>query len=474
MSDSGSRSRPWSTHRYYDTAHGRRRNIVAAAEMLRITPVCFWNRQKNGWARLNGGRLSSVPMRINHPIKKDATEDTYLEADLEALMVPEQMAAGYRETPDGIRLTRRAAAQLLKVSPAMVRYFERRGLLCAAAYGRHTTYAQSDVEALRQRLAERKAAPAPNRHANPDPSRDSQRAGRFSLSDGAYLSLRAAKRVLGLNPQTVYWLDRTGRVQTALKPGDVHGAKIYSEADLKEYLRSRDVPFDGVYDNGRINLACAAKLCGRSRGEIGLWIRRRWLHSEKQAPPPMRGRTVREHTVDRRELRDLVARLDATLRQGRPADNWKMIDELVKLLKFKGGYRMNARAELLRRLAPYVASGAIKTHRPELPTERLGTATRRCLYYDLDDVRRFLVNPSRQRNNPGPKPNSAVQRVYHVCASVYAGGTGLTKRIAQLADVQQRLGKSGPQRVPNVATMRTYSKRHNPTKCPVCAVTKTL
>jgi hypothetical protein len=67
------------------------------------------------------------------------------------------------------------------------------------------------------------------------------------------------------------------------------------------------------------------------------------------------------------------------------------------------------------------------------------------------------------KTKPGPKPNKAVQRVYHVCHEVYFGAK--EKRGAQLREVQKRLGKN---RVKTVATMAGYADRHDPEICPVC------
>jgi hypothetical protein len=341
------------------------------------------------------------------------------------------------------RLTRKMAARVLRVTPVMVRYYEQQGLLHGKLDGRRMTYPQVEVKALKAR----NGAPTPDTLQRPDgvylsgkaackrlgvgatwlyhhakatyhlggagvPThrergiiwyRDTEveqirysmiahRSGRFTIDNEDYLGIRTVQRVLGINPPTVYWLDRAGRVQTQLvKLGGDKEAKVYREACLKEYLRKRDLPFDGIYPDGRVNLAHAAKLARRSHGEIGCWIRRGWLSSRKQMPcPAMRGRTVKEHTVRPDELRQLIGTLDSALRQGRPVGGWKKIEELKKELGIKGG--LKARAELLRTLSPGIANGAIKTFRSDYPTEQQGKTKRRRLYYDLDDVKRFLFS----------------------------------------------------------------------------------
>ena len=67
-----------------------------------------------------------------------------------------------------------------------------------------------------------------------------------------------------------------------------------------------------------------------------------------------------------------------------------------------------------------------------------------------------------EKRKPGPKPNTAVQLVYHVCAQVYNAGNG--KRAAQLLDVQRQLGDK--RRVPTVRILRLYAGRHKPASCP--------
>jgi hypothetical protein len=370
------------------------------------------------------------------------------------------------------RLTRKTAARMLRTSPDMVRYYEHQGLLNGELDGRRMKYPSREIEALKARNATQR----PEILARPDgvylsgraackllgvaptwlyahakatfhlsgagvpthrergilwyrkaeieqirASMKARRIGRFTINMEDYLGIRTVQRVLRINPQTVYWLDRTGRVKTHLvRIGWNKEAKVYREACLKEYLRKRVIPFDGIYENGRINLARAAKLTGRSHGEIGLWIRRGWLSSEKQAPPLMRCRTVKEHTVSPDELQKLVATLDSALRQGRPVGSWKKIEELVRLLAIKG---VKARAELLRSLAPGIANGQIRTFRSDYPTEHQGTTKRRRLYYHFDDVKRFLFSapmislaqPVPKRGQPGRKHDPCSLRIQCFC-----------------------------------------------------------
>src|SRR5262249_51629229 len=142
-----------------------------------------------------------------------------------------------------------------------------------------------------------------------------QRTGRFPRDTWDFLGFRAVQRLLTINPPTVRWLMKNCHVtKKFVKTGRDRRRKwkevpTYSEDDLREYLRSRRLPFDGIYGDGRINLARAAMVYGHTHGEIGQWIARGWLSSEKQQPPPMKSRGVPEHTVYPRDLVDLVSQL---------------------------------------------------------------------------------------------------------------------------------------------------------------------
>jgi hypothetical protein len=80
-----------------------------------------------------------------------------------------------------------------------------------------------------------------------------------------------------------------------------------------------------------------------------------------------------------------------------------------------------------------------------------------------------LVPSSPTPRKPGPKPSSAVKKVYHICALVYNDQSYANldkKRYIQLAEVQRRLVDA--RKVPDVRTMRTYAARHDPTVCEEC------
>jgi hypothetical protein len=223
--------------------------------------------------------------------------------------------------------------------------------------------------------------------------RDSLRArlaGRVELPGGAHLTMSEARRKLRLDYYTVQALVRSGRVRTAVVPskaGRGREKRVYCEADLREYLRTRTVPFDGRYPDGRVNLALAAAESGMTRSLLKKYIARGKLSAVHQIPPAQRGRSQPELTVYPADVRQLQQALHDAARAGRPVGDWLPLGEL---LAQAGARTLGQRILIGACLAEGRRSGALRHRRPDYPVKVKGRQRRRVIFYQAAEAIPYL------------------------------------------------------------------------------------
>jgi hypothetical protein len=258
--------------RTYPTPEGVRLNVNAIAVAYDVHPTTFLKHQRNGWARLFGGKLEARTMLYARAGDRSANrrEDTFLDRDVEAVLGQAPLTGGRYVLPDGsVRLNSRAVMRELGLLPLALSKLVAAGKL-APREGRspetgksENTFAEADVLAYkRQRDADRQARARPT---CTDPS------GRV------FVRQRAAARALGVN-RTTLWKWRRGGCHLlgglALTTWE-HGAETwYLQAEIEEIKRRAAAAATGRAVGrtpGRLSAAEATERYGFDRATLKRW-----------------------------------------------------------------------------------------------------------------------------------------------------------------------------------------------------------
>jgi hypothetical protein len=174
-----------------------------------------------------------------------------------------------------------------------------------------------------------------------------QRRGLHKLGEDFYVTMSYIRRGLHLSYDAVLALVKAGQVKRDWVMSTVGRGRrkaMYRLKDLRKYLRSRTVPFDGYYPNSKdpenpaYNIARAARESGftvpflnKQRAKCR-YLPEGKLPSTPQQAPRRRGRNQEEQTVFKKDLDRLKCAIGEALAAGRLDDTWKDAQDLAEHL----------------------------------------------------------------------------------------------------------------------------------------------
>jgi hypothetical protein len=218
-------------------------------------------------------------------------------------------------------------------------------------------------------------------------SKRAKDSGEYVVRGVVHVDRRKAKQ-LGLDPHALDKAVDDGLIEKTVVISRRCGRRtteVYVRKDVLQVIEKKEVAFDGVYDDGRINLDRAEKDSDIPSKRLHGYIEIGILPSVKQRPPRERGRCQDEHTVWPRD----VAELKRALARGGRRPGFETAAEIYDRI----GADLTTEEKVTYRLllSHGRGDGIIDAYRPKVPIS-VGKTKQRPWLYHVQQALDYLLN----------------------------------------------------------------------------------